>query len=109
MKDKTNIGIVGCGAISGAYLKIAGDWPILNVAACADIDLSRAQARAEEFDVLRACSVDELLADETIDIVVNLTIPAAHHDVAAAALQAGKSAYNEKAQSGFPNAETLST
>jgi predicted dehydrogenase len=94
--EKTNIGIVGCGTISGAYLKISKDWPILNVVACADIDLARAQARAEEFDVPRACSVDELLADEQIDIVVNLTIPAAHYEVSARALEAGKSAYNEK-------------
>jgi predicted dehydrogenase len=92
----TNIGIVGCGAISGAYLKIAKDWPVLHVVACADLDPERAKARAEEFDVPKACSVDELLADDDIDIVVNLTIPKAHHEVAARALEAGKSAYNEK-------------
>ncbi|MDA0337087.1 MAG: Gfo/Idh/MocA family oxidoreductase, partial [bacterium] len=86
MAETTSIGIVGCGAISAAYLRIAREWPILKVAACADIDLARAQARAEEFDVPKACSVKELLADPAIDIVVNLTIPAAHFDVARAAL-----------------------
>ena len=96
MAETTNIGIVGCGTISGAYLRIAQQWPILHVAACADIDLSRAQARAEEFQVPKACSVEELLADPEIDIVVNLTIPAAHFDIAVAALKAGKCAYNEK-------------
>lgn len=95
-RKATKIGIVGCGTISAAYLTIAQDWPILDVMACADIDLDRAKARAEEFEVPKACTVDELLADEEIDIVVNLTIPAAHYDVAAAALEAGKSAYNEK-------------
>ena len=95
-RKATKIGIVGCGTISAAYLTIAQDWPILDVVACADIDLDRAKARAEEFEVPKACTVDELLADEEIDIVVNLTIPAAHYDVAAAALEAGKSAYNEK-------------
>jgi predicted dehydrogenase len=92
----TNIGIVGCGTISGAYLRVAQEWPILHVAACADIDLSRARQRAEEFGVPKACSVEELLVDPAIDIVVNLTIPAAHFDVASAALEAGKCAYNEK-------------
>lgn len=96
MDRPTNIGIIGCGAISGAYLAIAKQWPILHVAAVADLDIERARERAEEFEVPKACSVDELLADESIDIVVNLTIPAAHHDVAAAALEAGKSVYNEK-------------
>lgn len=93
---KTKIGIVGCGTISGAYLKIAKDWDVLEVAACADIDRARAQARAAEFGVPKVCTVQELLADPEIEIVLNLTIPAAHYEVAHAALEAGKSAYNEK-------------
>ena len=94
--DKTKIGVVGCGAISGAYLSIASEWEILEVAACADLDMDRAQEKAEEFEVPKVCSVDELLADDDIDIVLNLTIPAAHYEVAAASLEAGKSAYSEK-------------
>ncbi|MCC7262369.1 MAG: Gfo/Idh/MocA family oxidoreductase [Candidatus Latescibacteria bacterium] len=96
MSDKTKIGIVGCGAISAAYLKIAKTFPILEVAACADMVPERARARAEEFGVPRACSVEELLRDPEIQIVVNLTIPRAHGEVGVAALEAGKSVYNEK-------------
>ena len=58
--------------------------------------MERAQARAEEYGIPKACTVDELLADPEIEIVVNLTIPKAHAEVALKAAQAGKSVYNEK-------------
>ena len=95
-QESTKIGIVGCGNISGAYLKIAPTFDNLEVAACADIIPERARARAEEFGVPRACTVEELLADPDIRIVVNLTIPMAHAEVGMAVLEAGKSLYNEK-------------
>jgi predicted dehydrogenase len=91
-----NVGIVGCGNISGIYLKNGAVFEDIAIAAVADIDMDRARARAAEYGVPRACSVDELLADPQIDIVINLTIPAAHAEVALAALEAGKSVYNEK-------------
>ncbi len=94
--EKVKVGLVGCGNISGTYLKVARTFPILQIVACADLIVDRAQAKAAEFDVPRACTVEELLADPEIDIVLNLTIPRAHAEVALAALQAGKSVYNEK-------------
>ncbi|MCL6625100.1 MAG: Gfo/Idh/MocA family oxidoreductase [Alicyclobacillus shizuokensis] len=90
------VGVIGCGNISAIYLKNLRKYEHLHVAACADLDLSRAKARAAEFGIDRACTVEELLADPAIDIVVNLTIPAAHADVARQALQAGKHVYGEK-------------
>jgi predicted dehydrogenase len=96
MTQTTNVGIVGCGNISGIYLEAGKKWDILNIAACADIALERAQAQAAKYGVPEAGSVAELLADPSIDIVINLTIPAAHAEVALAALSAGKSVYNEK-------------
>jgi predicted dehydrogenase len=94
---KTKVGVVGCGNISSVYLtncqQVFGD---LQVTACADLDMSRAKARAAEFGVARACTVDELLADPEITIVLNLTTPQAHAEVGLAALQAGKSVHNEK-------------
>lgn len=93
---KAKIGVIGCGNISAVYFK-AGKWlDILDIVACADMIPERAQARAAEFDIPRACSVEELLADPEIEIVVNLTIPNAHASVGMAALAAGKSVYNEK-------------
>lgn len=93
--EPTPVGIIGCGNISSVYLQVLGELPFVQVVACADLDTSRAEAQAARFGV-RACTVDELLADPAIAIVVNLTVPAAHASVAHAALQAGKSVYNEK-------------
>ena len=90
------VGVIGCGTISGIYLQNAKRLRILDVVACADIDLERAQTRAREFEVPRACSVAELLADPAVELVVNLTVPAAHAAVTLAALEAGKHIYSEK-------------
>lgn len=90
------IGIVGCGNISGIYFQNAAKLQDIEVAACADLDLERARAAAQEHGVAKACSTEELLADPEIRIVVNLTVPQAHFEVAMAAVQAGKSVYNEK-------------
>jgi predicted dehydrogenase len=90
------IGFIGCGNISGAYLKNAKRFPILDVAAVADIDKDRAKAKAAEFGVPSACGVRQLLNRDDIEIVVNLTTPQAHAKVNAAILKAGKHAYCEK-------------
>ena len=90
------IGIIGCGAISGAYLSQCPKFEILQLAACADLLPERAEAKAAEFNVPMACTVEELLADPEIEIVINLTIPKAHYSVAMAAVRAKKSVWNEK-------------
>ncbi len=89
------IGIIGCGNISDIYLQAGEKFPILDLIACADLDEERAAAKAAQYGI-RAESVDGLLADPAIDIVINLTIPAAHAAVDLAAIQAGKSVYGEK-------------
>jgi predicted dehydrogenase len=96
MLSKVNVGVIGCGNISGIYLKNCTHFDILNVTACADLDMSRARAKADEYGIRRALTVAELLADPAIEIVINLTTPNAHADIARAALAAGKSVYNEK-------------
>lgn len=97
--DRVNVGVIGCGQISGQYLEnLARRFAFcLNVAACADLVQERAQSRAAEFGISRVCTVEEMLADPQIEIVVNLTVPAAHYEVSMAALQAGKHVYTEKA------------
>jgi predicted dehydrogenase len=96
MADRVRVGIVGCGVISGIYLKNLPTFDVVEVVACADLVQEKAQARAQEYGIAKACSPDELLADPNVDLVVNLTIPAAHGPVALAAVEAGKSVYNEK-------------
>ena len=90
------VGLIGCGTISPQYLKNLPAYPGVEVAACSDIDLDKARSRAREFGVPIACTVEELLANPDISLVVNLTIPATHADVSLAAIAAGKQVYSEK-------------
>ena len=92
----TKIGIIGCGAISGVYFEAGKTFEILNIVACADIVPERAKAKAEQYQISKACTVKELLDDPEIKIVVNLTVPKAHFEVSLAALEAGKSVHSEK-------------
>ncbi len=89
------VGIIGCGNISNSYLKLAPLFEALEVRAVADLNMDAAKARAEEFSV-RADTNDDLLSADDIEIIVNLTIPAAHFDVTKRILEAGKHAYSEK-------------
>ncbi|MDO1584903.1 Gfo/Idh/MocA family protein [Rhizobium oryzicola] len=93
--DKVGIGIIGCGNISSAYLKAMASFPILDIKGIADLNEELARQRASEFGVT-ARTVDELLADSSIEIIVNLTVPKAHVAVAMRALEAGKHTYSEK-------------
>lgn len=95
-RPTVKVGVIGCGVISGTYLENCAKFNNLEVLACADLDRARAEARAAQFHVPRVLSVEELIADPEIQVVLNLTIPAAHASVALAALEAGKSVYNEK-------------
>ena len=95
--NPVKVGVIGCGSISGIYLeRMQKTFEILEVVACADLVKERAEAKAAEWNVSKVCSVKELLADPEIEFVVNLTIPAAHHEIGMAAFQAGKSVYGEK-------------
>jgi predicted dehydrogenase len=89
------IGIIGCGNISAAYLKAAKVFPILDIRAVADLNAEAAAARGAEFNV-PAKTVEALLADPAIEIVVNLTVPGAHVDVGLKAIAAGKHVHSEK-------------
>lgn len=93
--DPISIGLIGCGNISAAYLKAAPLFPDLRITAVADLDESRARARAEEFG-LYATTVEALLADPAIAIVLNLTVPAAHVPVGLDAIRHGKHVHGEK-------------
>jgi predicted dehydrogenase len=68
----------------------------IEMVVCSDLVLERAEEQAEAFGVPKACSPEELLADEEVEIVLNLTLPAVHAEVSLAALQAGKHVYTEK-------------
>jgi predicted dehydrogenase len=95
-RTRVKVGVIGCGNICGIYFaNMVNVFEVLDVVAAADMLPDRAAAKAGEFEGVGAMSVKELLASD-VDIVVNLTIPNAHAEVALAAVKAGKSVYNEK-------------
>ncbi|MFB6296771.1 MAG: Gfo/Idh/MocA family protein [Halobacteriales archaeon] len=88
-------GVLGCGNISDAYLSGNDRFESYEVVACADIDVDRAHAKAEEYG-LDAYDPEEMLAEESIDLVINLTPPSAHAETCREVLEAGKHVYVEK-------------
>lgn len=95
MGSALKVGIIGVGTISEQYLDSLHRLPGLRLIAMADIHEARAQRVADEQGV-RALSVDELLADDEIDAVINLTLPQTHVEIGMRALAAGKHVFAEK-------------
>lgn len=94
--DVVGIGVVGCGNISPIYLQNLSLFEGTKVVAVTDLDAAKAKARAEEFNVPVRDSVEDLVSDPSVEIVLNLTVPKVHFQVAALAVSAGKHVYNEK-------------
>jgi predicted dehydrogenase len=92
----SRVGIVGCGVIAKVYAEKLHALPFVDLVACADLMNERARSFASEQQIPRCMRVDELLRDDEIDVVVNLTVPLAHFEVSHAALVAGKHVYSEK-------------
>ena len=101
MSERIRVGVIGCGAISGRYLQTSRMFPILEMAACADLDRSAvAEKKAAEFGVPTGAEVEELLADKSIDIVLNLTVPKVHLAGDAGGAGGGKECLPGKAAGG---------
>lgn len=93
---KIKIGIIGCGNISDIYLQNCTQlFDNIEVAGCADLVIEKAKQKADQYNIC-TYTVDDMLKDESIEIIVNLTTPQAHKDVCMAALEAGKHTYVEK-------------
>ena len=95
--EKIRVAIIGCGSISDIYMSNiqSGKFQILELVACSDLYPAAAQAKAEKYGC-KAMTTDEICADPTIDMVINLTIPAAHYPVIKQCLEAGKHVFSEK-------------
>ncbi|MFI7453916.1 Gfo/Idh/MocA family protein [Nonomuraea sp. NPDC049714] len=96
MGQPVNVGVVGCGAISAQYFPTIDRLPGLRLVAVADLDPERAREAVLPYPGVDVLSVAELLADPRVDVVLNLTIPAAHAEIALQAIAAGKDVYCEK-------------
>ncbi len=91
------VGVIGCGMISEIYLQNCTQmFDSLQVVACADLQPELARRRAEQFNIPQASTVDALLANSDVDLVLNLTVPTAHTAINLQALEAGKHVYAEK-------------
>jgi predicted dehydrogenase len=91
-----NIGLIGCGNASRLYLEGCKQFNNLHFVACADLDQAKAQSRANDFNISTVCSVRELLDDQQVETVLNLTAPQAHAEIGIAVLESGKHLYQEK-------------
>ena len=100
--SKVNVAIVGCGNISGIYLENLTDivknvtFDNVNVYAIADLIPANTKAKSEKFNIERIMTFEEMLEDENIQIIVNLTTPPLHYDISKRALLAGKHVHSEK-------------
>ncbi|MFP4415920.1 MAG: Gfo/Idh/MocA family protein [Fibrobacterota bacterium] len=96
MKKKIFAGIIGCGKISGVYTQTLQKFSSLEVIACADLNRNIADAHKSKWGIKKSCSVDELLSDREIDLVIILTPPATHAELSRKALEHNKHVYCEK-------------
>ncbi len=88
--------MIGCGNISDIYLTNLRELESLEVVAVADLNHEKAVEKANKYGIDLVLGVDELLDDDAIDLVLNLTIPAAHAEISLRVLEAGKHVYSEK-------------
>ncbi|MGN8739637.1 Gfo/Idh/MocA family protein [Bilifractor sp. HCP3S3_D3] len=94
--EKSRVGVIGTGMICRVYIdNISSRFSVLELAAIADRKIEKAKAVAEEYGV-KGCTIDELMEDDSIDIILNLTPPVAHYELMKRALLAGKHFYTEK-------------
>jgi len=89
------VGIIGCGNISETYFNCQKIFNNFEITACADINTEFANKSAEKFNI-KAQSVDEILSNKDIDLIINLTIPSAHKEIIIRSLNAGKHCFSEK-------------
>ena len=90
------LGIVGTGNIAGGYAKDIATHPETRLVAATDADPQRATEFAATYGCRAHASMDDLLADDAVDVVVNLTVHQAHYEVTKRALEAGRHVYTEK-------------
>jgi predicted dehydrogenase len=102
------IGVVGAGKISEQYLANLARYPDVDVHFVADLRPELARTQAERHGVPGHGSLEQALARDDVELIVNLTVPAVHAEVASAALAAGKHVFNEKPIApDLPSAEAL--
>ena len=95
MKKVFKVGLIGCGHIAETYFRAHKYFNNFKIVKCADINKKIAEKCAKTYNI-EAVSVNDILKDKEIDIILNLTIPTAHYSVAKKSLLNGKHVYSEK-------------
>ena len=96
MKDRVCIGVVGAGIISDIYLKnMTARFENLRVKSVSARRVDKAMEKASQYGLF-GCSVDDMMSDPEIDLIVNLTPVGAHEEIIRKALESGKNVYTEK-------------
>ena len=95
MNKVFNVGLIGCGHISETYFRGHEYFNNFKIIKCADLNKEASNKCAQDYNII-SCTVDELLNDPEIEIILNLTIPKAHYEVAKNSLESGKHVYSEK-------------
>jgi predicted dehydrogenase len=94
--DKVKVGLVGCGNICDIYFQNAKKFSNFEIVACCDIIEERMRNKAQEYEIPHMGSLQDILNNPEIEIVLNLTLPQSHSEVTLAVLNAGKNVYSEK-------------
>ena len=91
-----SVGLIGTGRISDIYLQTCMSFSEINITACGSLNLKESKWKAEQYNIPKVASPEDIISDSTIDCILNLTIPTAHAEISLAALAAGKHVYSEK-------------
>ena len=95
MQKIIKVGLIGCGHIAETYFRAHKYFNNFKIVKCADINKKAAEKCAKTYKI-NFSSVNELLKDKNIEVILNLTIPTAHFAVAKKSLLSGKHVYSEK-------------
>ena len=94
---KVNVAVVGCGNISGIYLKNLTElFANINIYVVSDLIEENAKSAAEEYHADKIMTLDEILEEANAEVVLNLTTPPLHYGICKRILNAGKHVYVEK-------------
>ena len=95
MQKIANVGLIGCGHIAETYFRAHKYFKNFKIIKCADINKKAAENCAKIYKI-EAVSVNDILKDKEIEVILNLTIPTAHYLIAKKSLLNGKHVYSEK-------------
>ena len=95
MNKVFKVGLIGCGHIAETYFRAHKYFNNFKIIKCADIKEKAAKKCASTYKI-KSLSVKEILNDDEIEIILNLTPPKSHYQIAKKALLNGKHVYSEK-------------